>query len=173
MQMQEFVEQVGDQLRAAAALGDERTQQIADGLAGATASAVRLALLGATSAVVAEVSAALFDVPGAAGTAASVHLDGDELRVVVTPPADSPDADPTSPDGNDSTARISLRLPEALKADVEQAAARDGLSINAWLVRAVAAAARGGSGRRSRSDWPASGGTNTKAAHRISGWVTG
>jgi hypothetical protein len=173
MLMQEYVEQVGEQLRAAAALGDERTQHVADALAGATAAAVRLALLGATSAVVAEVSAALFDVPGAAGTVASVHLDGDELRVVVTPPADPTGADATSSEANDSTARISLRLSEALKADVDQAAARDGLSINAWLVRAVTAATRGGPGRRTRSDWPASGGTNTKGAHRISGWVTG
>ena len=39
-----------------------------------------------------------------------------------------------------ATARINLRLPEALKADVEQAAARERLSVNAWLIRAVAAA---------------------------------
>jgi hypothetical protein len=35
---------------------------------------------------------------------------------------------------------VNLRLPEGLKADVEQAAARDGLSVNAWLVRAASAA---------------------------------
>jgi uncharacterized protein (DUF1778 family) len=36
--------------------------------------------------------------------------------------------------------RINLRLPEGLKSLVEQAAAREGLSVNAWLVRAAAAA---------------------------------
>jgi hypothetical protein len=169
MQLNEYVEQVGEQLRAAAALGDERTQQIADALAGAAGSAVRLALLAAASAVAADVSAALFDVPGAAGAAVSVRLDGDELRIVVTPPADTSASDAPSADDSDTTARISLRLSEALKADVEQAAGRDGLSINAWLVRAIAAAARGGS-RRGKSDWaPPTG----KGAHRISGWVTG
>jgi hypothetical protein len=169
MQLNEYVDQVGEQLRAAAALGDERTQQIADALAGAAGSAVRLALLAAASAVAAEVSAALFDVPGAAGAAVSVRLDGDELRIVVTPPADtSTDAAPA--DDNDTTARISLRLSEALKSDVEQAAGRDGLSINAWLVRAIAAAARGGSSRRGKSDWGQQAG---KSPHRISGWVTG
>ena len=146
MQMQDFVEQVSEQLRAAAALGDERTQQIADSLAAAAVSAVRLAVLATASAVVADVSAAMFDVPGAAGTVVSVHLDGDELRVAVTPPPDAPPADAGSADGGDSTARISLRLSEALKADVEQSAAHDGLSVNAWLVRAVGAAARGGPG---------------------------
>ena len=36
------------------------------------------------------------------------------------------------------TARITLRLPEALKASAEAAAAREGLSVNTWLVRALA-----------------------------------
>jgi hypothetical protein len=170
MQLNDYVDQVSEQLRAAAALGDERTKQIADALAGAAVSAVRLALLSAASAVAADVSAALFDVPATAGAAVSVHLDEDELRIVVTPPAEASTADASSADDNDTTARISLRLSEALKADVEQAAGRDGLSINAWLVRAIAAAARGGSGRRGNPDWgPPSG----KGPHRISGWVTG
>ena len=42
--------------------------------------------------------------------------------------------------GEGATARINLRLPEQLKSQVEQSADREGLSINAWLVRAVAAA---------------------------------
>jgi hypothetical protein len=170
MLLHEYVDQVSEQLRAAAALGDDRTKQIADALAGAAAAAVRLALLSAASAVAADVSAALFDVTETAGAAVSVHLDGDELRVVVTPPAEASTAEAASPDDNDTTARISLRLSEALKTDVEQAAGREGLSINAWLVRAIASAARGGAGRRGKSDWaPPSG----KGAHRISGWVTG
>ena len=37
-------------------------------------------------------------------------------------------------------ARINLRLPDQLKARVEQAAEREGLSVNAWLVRAASAA---------------------------------
>ena len=39
-----------------------------------------------------------------------------------------------------STSRTTLRLPDALKAKVDEAAAADGLSVNTWLVRAVAAA---------------------------------
>ena len=36
------------------------------------------------------------------------------------------------------TARITLRLPETLKAELEAAAAREGVSLNTWLVRALA-----------------------------------
>ena len=39
-----------------------------------------------------------------------------------------------------STSRTTLRLPDALKTRVDEAAAADGLSVNTWLVRAVAAA---------------------------------
>jgi uncharacterized protein (DUF1778 family) len=43
-------------------------------------------------------------------------------------------------EGEESTlSRINLRLPDRLKSRLEQAAASEGLSINAWLVRAVAA----------------------------------
>lgn len=38
----------------------------------------------------------------------------------------------------DLDARISLRLPEDLKFRIETAAARDGLSLNAWLVKTLA-----------------------------------
>ncbi len=36
--------------------------------------------------------------------------------------------------------RINVRLPDHVKARIEQAAGRDGLSVNAWLVRAATAA---------------------------------
>ena len=42
-------------------------------------------------------------------------------------------------DGGDLT-RLTLRMPEALKTHVEQTAAAEGVSVNAWLVRAVTAA---------------------------------
>jgi predicted HicB family RNase H-like nuclease len=48
-----------------------------------------------------------------------------------------------------ATARITLRLPEALKASVEAAAAREGLSVNTWLVRALSRSVSGGGAQRS------------------------
>ena len=53
-----------------------------------------------------------------------------------TPPAARAAGRPTRA----ATARINLRLPEQLKARVEEAAGRERLSVNAWLVRAAAAA---------------------------------
>jgi hypothetical protein len=65
---------------------------------------------------------------------------------VTQPPADEPDepaaaAPPPPIDGEEGAmTRINLRLPEQLKTGIEQAAARDRLSVNAWLVRAAGAA---------------------------------
>jgi hypothetical protein len=72
---------------------------------------------------------------------------GEPEFVVTSAPADEPaerasDAPaPALPDGDEAaTARINLRLPEPLKAGIEQAAGRERLSVNAWLVRVAAAA---------------------------------
>ena len=48
----------------------------------------------------------------------------------------------TVPDDVDEggTSRTTLRLPDHVKVRIEEAAAREGLSVNAWLVRTVAAA---------------------------------
>ena len=60
----------------------------------------------------------------------------------VPPVPPTPPARRRRPD-EDGTARLTLRLPESLKARAEAAAAASGLSVNAWLVRAVAAAVDG------------------------------
>src|ERR1700756_4509415 len=44
------------------------------------------------------------------------------------------EAPPAATGDVELVARISLRLPEALKAAVEAAAAREGVSVNTWLV---------------------------------------
>jgi hypothetical protein len=78
-----------------------------------------------------------------------VRLSGREPSFVVTPaPADeagpAPVAPPPATDDDTAVARINLRLPDQLKARIEEAAGRDGLSVNAWLVRAASAAEQGG-----------------------------
>jgi predicted transcriptional regulator len=66
------------------------------------------------------------------------------VEFVVSRPNSEADADErpvASVDLDDvSTSRTTLRLPDALKARVDDAAAADGLSVNTWLVRAIAAA---------------------------------
>ena len=71
-----------------------------------------------------------------------LRLRGGEPEFVVSAaPADEPAAaEPPAPPAEEDgpMARINLRLPEQLKAAAEQAAARERLSVNAWLVRALA-----------------------------------
>ena len=62
-------------------------------------------------------------------------------------------------------ARINLRMPEHLKARVDLAAAREGLSVNAWLVRAAAATVeRGDPANRLKRRGP-------QGAQRFTGWA--
>src|SRR3954451_14109373 len=137
MQLQHHLAQVSEQLAAAAALGDDRTKEVAAALGAASASAVRLALLHAVTEAADEITAALLDYPGA--PAVTVHLDGDDLALDVrtTHTEEAP-----RPDEGEATARISLRLTEALKAEIDAAAEAEGISVNTWLVRVAANAAR-------------------------------
>lgn len=191
MELAPYVNQVHDQLRAAAALGDERAQEIAAALATAATPAVRLALLAALSAAADEITAALLDYPAA--PAVTVRLDGDQVSVQIrsTDPAPAADAEglPRPEDGEPS-ARISLRLSESLKRDIDAAAERDGVSVNTWLVRAAAAALRAstvspfgperpfsaGGGPFAPfgpGTWPPGKRTPFGDAHRITGWING
>lgn len=91
-------------------------------------------------------------------------------------PQPSPPAAPAAPaagppaaasNGEDGgTARMTLRLPEHLKFRVEEAAGRQGLSVNAWLVRAISAAIEpGGTSRPAEDPQP------SQNLHDFTGWV--
>ena len=62
-------------------------------------------------------------------------------------------------------ARVSLRLPESVKARVEEAAAASGQSVNAWLVRAVTQTLDAPSDRASRPTRE-----SRVIGQRLSGW---
>jgi hypothetical protein len=168
-----YVEQLRRELAVAADLGGEETRALADRLATPLESAVRLALLSALSAAAEEITGQL--APGAV----DVRLRGGDIGFVVTPPpapteddhhdpvppsSDRPEPEiPESDEG--STSRVTLRLPEQLKTRIEDAARREGFSLNTWLVRAVTRAldpgTAGGSERR-RTRW---------SGQQYSGWV--
>ena len=69
----------------------------------------------------------------------------------------------TADDG--PAARINVRMPEQLKSAIEEAAAKEGRSVNAWLSRAAAAALQGASQR------PEPRGGGARGARQFSGWV--
>ncbi len=164
MQLSPYVAQVQTQLAAAAALGDDATRRVAEALSAAAEPATRLAILAAVTAAADEVTAALLDSPDAPVLA--VRLDGDELRIEVR--AAEQHHEPAAVSAGteaDASARISLRLSEALKSDVESAAKADSVSVNTWLVRA---ASRALAPSRARAGW------DTRASgHRITGWING
>ena len=61
-------------------------------------------------------------------------LSGQDPALVYVGEEEAP-PEPAADDG--LTARITLRLPEGLKASIELAANREGVSVNSWLVRAL------------------------------------
>ncbi|MDT4911568.1 MAG: hypothetical protein QOC66_696 [Pseudonocardiales bacterium] len=174
MQLSPHLAQVQEQLRATAALGDDRTREIATALAAAAAPAMRFALLGAVTDASDEITAALLDYP--ASPAVSVRLDGDEVAVDVRATEPEPTAEEPRRDEGDTTARISLRLSDSLKAEIDAAAERDGVSVNTWLMRAASAALRqgpNGSPPGSGADWGGRGRSRRDNQHRITGWING
>jgi HicB-like protein involved in pilus formation len=143
MDLSDYVDALRGSLTTAAAAAGEQARETARLLADTMEPAVRLAVIDALSAMAAEVTAALD------GAVVDIRVRGRDPEVVVVPaaphadaaepPVDEPDDD-TDEDG--SVARISLRLPDALKTRAERAAAAEGLSLNAWLIRAVATGLR-------------------------------
>jgi|SRR5581483_3348139 len=113
-------------------LGDERSAQVAQRLGEALGSNLRLKLLDLLSQAAVELSSKL------PSGHVEVRLAGQEPELVFV---DAPGESAGNVAGEELSARISLRLPESLKAAVEKAADREGVSTNAWLVRAIARAA--------------------------------
>jgi hypothetical protein len=139
MDLTPYVENLRRELAVAAEAGGEDARALAERLTAPLDPAIRLMLLDALSAAAADITREL--APGSV----ELRLRSGEPDFVVTTPADEPPERPAAalppPDEDDGpVARINLRLPEQLKAGVEQAAARERLSVNAWLVRAAAAA---------------------------------
>jgi hypothetical protein len=141
MDLSPYAENLRRELAVAAAAGGEEARALAERLTAPLDSAVRLMLLDALSAAADDITREL--APG------SVELrlrSGDPDFVVTPAPTETAEpvreaAPPAPPEADDAaTARINLRLPEQLKSSIEQAAGRERLSVNAWLVRAAAAA---------------------------------
>jgi hypothetical protein len=141
MDLTPYVENLRRELAVAAAAGGDEARALADRLTAPLDSATRLMLLDALSAAADDITAEL--APGSV----ELRLRSGDPEFVVTPapcyepePPERPAAAPPPEEDDGPVARINLRLPEQLKAGVEQAAARERLSVNAWLVRAAAAA---------------------------------
>jgi predicted DNA binding CopG/RHH family protein len=135
MQLQRFIEALKADLSAVAELGDETTADAAGRLIVTLQASVGLRLLDALSEAALELNEKL-----PAGHV-EVRLTGQDPELVfVEEEAEAPVA--AAEEG--ATARISLRLSDALKTAVEAAAAREGVSVNTWIVRALSRSATAG-----------------------------
>jgi HicB-like protein involved in pilus formation len=129
MQLQRFIDALRVDLTAVAELGDEATADAAGRLVVALQASVGLRLLDVLSEAALELNEKL-----PAGHV-EVRLAGQDPELVYV--SEEPEEAPVARAEEGDTARISLRLPEALKTAVEAAAAREGASVNAWIVRAL------------------------------------
>ncbi len=153
MQLQRFIDALRADLNAVAELGDEQTAEAATRLTLTLQASVGLRLLDALSEAALELNEKL-----PAGHV-EVRLTGQDPSLVFV--ADEPEA-PAAAAGDEAySARITLRLPEALKTSVEEAAAKEGVSVNTFIVRAL-----------SRSDFGFSG-TQTRSHNRLTGYAQG
>jgi hypothetical protein len=137
MDLSPFLDGLRRDLSATVAAAGPETARAGELLTGALDAAARLAMLEVLSEAAAEITAALD------GVEVDVRLRGRDADLVVTEathpePAAPPRPEPAA-EAEGDTARITLRLPEALKTQVEQAAATEGISVNSWLVRAAGA----------------------------------
>ena len=187
MDLSPYVDDLRHRLVTAADAGGDDARALAERLTAPLDAAVRLVLLEALSAAAGEISAEL--APGSV----DVRLRGGDPEFVVAVPAAvaaatpvlGPASAPPTPAGTPSsevpagaasppvvdsdasgTTRTTLRLPDHLKAQVEVAAARDGLSVNTWLVRAVAAGLEQSTGRPAPAVRP-----DPRGGTRLTGWV--
>lgn len=142
MHLSDYVGRLQEQLSVAAAAAGDDAREMAARLTAPLAASTRLVLLEALSAAADEITRDL--APGAV----EVRLRAGEPEFVVTPPPTDDEfrghTDEPGVDGRrfeeGAPARLNLRLPEALKQRIEEAAGIEGLSLNAWLVRAATSA---------------------------------
>jgi hypothetical protein len=143
MQIDGYIQALREDLGRIAAVGDESTARAAELLSVALDASVRQRLLEALGEAALELNAQLDD------GRVEVHFAGADPELVFV--REEAEQAQTSAD-TELTARITLRLPEALKQRVEDAASREMVSVNTWIVQALvrnaSAPSRRSSGRR-------------------------
>jgi HicB family len=158
MDLTEYTEMLRRELASVTRFGGEDFARTAEMLADALDSSVRLTLLDVLSAAAADITTRLD------GAVVEVRLSGGEPEFVVSTTPGEPDEEAPGPGGPgapgapgpgempEDMTRITLRVSGPLKAKIDAAAAAAGISVNAWLVRAISSAldAPAGGTRRMR-----------------------
>src|SRR5690349_12771231 len=152
MQIDGYVNALREDLARVAAVGDESTARAAELLAVALESALGRRLLEALGEAALELNAQLED-----GRVEVRFAGGDPELVLVRDEAE------VAVEAADEafTARITLRLPESLKARLDAAAVQHGVSVNTWLVQAL---------QRQLESRPSAGGVSSGSRRRLTGY---
>ncbi len=140
MNIDPYIEKLRASLRAAAELGGDEGRAAAERVGTALEPAARLAIMEAVTQAAAEISSELPS--GAIG----VRLAGEGLEFQFNRGPESypePPAPPAADEDEALTARVTLRIPEAVKARIEEFAAAAGVSLNSWIVNALRQATQG------------------------------
>jgi HicB family len=126
MQISVHVEALQNDLASVAAVGNVEQTETVHRISAALEASVRLRLLEAITEAAHELTPQL---PGHV----EVRLAGGDPSLVYVE-----ESEHEWQGGDDElTARITLRLPGSVKANVEVAASREGVSVNSWLVAAI------------------------------------
>jgi hypothetical protein len=134
MDLSEYAEALRKELTSITRFAGEDIARAAEMLSETLDSSVRLALLDVLSAAAEEITASLD------GATIDVRLTGTEPQFVVNVAHPRDEAFADAADGGEdagSSARVTLRISDAMKSRVEAAAMNAGLSVNAWLIRAI------------------------------------
>lgn len=149
MQLTGHIDALLADLAMTAELGDENVALAAERLSETLRGSARLRLLDLLSEVTLEISGQL-----PAGHI-EVRLAGQEPSLVYVEERQQEEFGAS----DDMAARISLRLPDTLKTAIDDAAAKEGISVNAWLVRELKRAVHRGS--------------QSKVGNRLTGFAEG
>lgn len=151
MELSEYTAKLQRELASITRFAAEDVARAAELLSETLDSSVRLTLLEVLSAAAADITERLSD------TVVEVRLtDGEPAFVVMTAPAVEEYAGPPAAapaDQEPGTARLTLRLPDQLKAKIDAAAARDGVSVNTWMVRMASQAVDSPGRNRQAGRW--------------------
>jgi HicB-like protein involved in pilus formation len=152
MKMSLVVEGLRSDVVAVGELGDDTVAEVAERIADVLGRSVPGRMLDLLSDAAAELTATLPD------GRVDIRVAGDDVEMTYV----EDELGPVSPagDGEELSARVTLRLSEGLKSRVEDAAAADGVSVNTFIVRTLE---RGTSSNRSRRG---------RAGNRLHGYGT-
>jgi hypothetical protein len=129
METARFIDALERDLAAVAAVGDDETAAAAERLIQALRGSAGMRLLETLGEAALEISGQLPE------GHVEVRLAGPDPELVYV---GGESAEPATVGAEEGlTARITLRLPENLKRQLEAAASREGVSLNTWLIRAL------------------------------------